>query len=41
MVDAKNKDGWLISKSVQRIDKMILDEWLKKAKRWSKKWHEA
>ena len=41
MADAKNKDRWLIQKAVQKIDNIILDEWLKKAKRWSKKWHEA
>lgn len=41
MADAKNKDRWLINKAVQKIDNMILDDWFKKAKRWSKKWHEA
>lgn len=37
MADAKNKDMWLINRAVQKIDNMILDDWLKKSKRWSKK----
>lgn len=41
MADAKNKDRWLVNKAVKRIDNIILDNWLKKSKRWSKKWHEA
>lgn len=39
MADAKDKDRWLLRKAIQRIDNTILDEWLKKARRWSKKWH--
>ena len=41
MADAKNKDRWLVKKAIERIDNIILGDWLKKAKRWSKKWHEA
>lgn len=41
MAHAKNKDRWLIQKAVQKIDNIIIGEWPKKSKRWSKKWHEA
>ena len=41
MAEAKNKNRWLVNKAVKRIDNIILDNWLKKSKRWSKKWHEA
>ena len=30
-------ERWLIKKTIQKIDNIVIDEWLKKAKRWAKK----
>jgi len=36
----REPEKWLIKKTIQRIDNIIIDEWLKKAKRWRKHWAE-
>lgn len=33
-------EKWLIKKTIQKIDNIIIDEWLRKAKRWRKHWAE-
>lgn len=35
MTDA---DRYHIRKAIEKIDNIIIEKWLKKAKRWSKRW---